>query len=226
MQVAYLILIGLSLFSFASFLFLSYQSKKSEEETFNFRQYFIYEAFSGKKDKFIRVLQAIFLLCNVSVSLLLYFLPHDETITSKYYFLMVSAFEIIVCLFFFSLSVLSFNKEKLRVACFMFYGGSIAIRNGTCGIILLSISRATLANNSTLAMTFAVVSFIFAGLALLPLLNPKLSNYAKLEQVSEKDGTLSYQRPKYFVMAFSEWLLTFLSEISFATILIFFYLVA
>ncbi len=220
-----LLLLSIASLMVSFFLCLfAYQTKKIEEVPFNFRQYFLYEAFSAKNEKILRAIQTILVLCNVASCIILFFVPHDETVTSKYYFLMIAAFEILVELFFTLLTVLSFKKEKLRVASFMFYGASIATRNGTSGLILLSISRKAIDNNSTIALIFAIFSFIFAGLAFIPLMNPKLSNYAKMDQVIEKDGSSHYERPKYFVMAFSEWLLFFLSEISLVDTLIFFYI--
>lgn len=218
-------MIAISLILFAELPFLIYSSKKKEGEVFNIRQYFIYEAFSSKKEKMLRVFQAFLILLNVAISICLYFLPSDLTITSNSYFLLIATSEVIIMALFLMLSLLSFRKEKLRVASFMFYGAFIAIRNGTAGFILLSISRKTVENNSLLSLIFAVLCFIFAVMAFIPLLNPKLVNYAKLDQVSEKDGTLSYQRPKYFVMAFSEWLLFFFDESSFAITILFFCLV-
>ncbi len=224
MQIGFIIVLCLSAIFFLTFLFLLKNNKQEGEESFNFRQYFIYEAFPKKKEMPQRIGQFLAISSNIILGILAFCLPHDETVTSPYYFLMVAIIEVIVELFFTFLSYTSFKKEKLRVATFMFYGAFIAIRNGTSGIILLSISRKILANNSALALTFAIISFVFAALSIAPLCNPKLANYAKLEEVIEKDGTSHYERPKYFVMAFSEWLLFFLSEFSLmATSLFFFF---
>ncbi len=227
MKICLYFLLVASFISFVSLLFCVHKMNKDEKKAFNFRQYFIYEAFSfeGKKRLILRFLQGLFLLINAGIAICSYFLPTDQSITTGSYFLMIALFEVIVCLFSFLLSFLSFKEEKIRVASFMFYGAFIAIRNGTAGFILLSISRKTLETASILSLVFAIFSFIFAGLALLPLLNPKLTNYAKLDQVIEKDGTVSYQRPKYFVMAFSEWLLTFLDEATLLLAIIFFVIV-
>ena len=90
------------------------------------------------------------------------------------------------------------------------------------GFILLSISRKAL-ENKALPLTFAVLSFLFALLSFLPLLNPKLNNYSKMENVTEKDGSSHLERPKYFVMAYSEWILTFFLEATFLIEYLFFY---
>lgn len=48
--------------------------------------------------------------------------------------------------------------------------------------------------------------------------NPKLKDWTKLEKITNKDGSISYDRPKIFPLAFSEWLIIFsifLSEVVF-----------
>lgn len=40
-------------------------------------------------------------------------------------------------------------------------------------------------------------------------MNPKLTSWGKLEEVRNTDGTKGYVRPKWFVLAFSEWMNTF-----------------
>lgn len=222
MQVVFFLALALSLLTFFAFLFLIFQSKKEENIPFNFRQYFLYEAFEGKRNNLLRTLQSAFLLLNVFVSTLFYFLPIDETLTSKNYFLLFAAFFLLADILYFFLSFVNFRNEKLRVSLFMFFGAFLAMGNGMGGFILLSISRKTL-ENKALPLTFAVLSFLFALFSFLPLLNPKLNNYSKMENVTEKDGSSHLERPKYFVMAFSEWILSFLLEGSFLLEYLFFY---
>lgn len=71
----------------------------------------------------------------------------------------------------------------------------------------------------------AVIPFaIFIGLlgagAMLVLANPKLANWAKLESSVDESGAIVEKRPKYFVLAFSEWLVLFLAIVSSALSLI------
>lgn len=49
--------------------------------------------------------------------------------------------------------------------------------------------------------------------------NPKLKEWTKLEQMKLPDGTIGYDRPKIFPLAFSEWLIIF--SIFFSEILFF-----
>lgn len=222
MQIVFFLSLSLSLLSFFAFFFFLFQNKKEENLPFSFRQYFLYEGFGGRKNNLLRILQSSFLLLNVLSSILFYFLPIDQSLTSKYYFLLLAIFFLVADVLYFFLSFVDFRREKMRIALFMFFGALITISNGMGGFILLSISRKTL-ENKALPLTFAVLSFLFALLSFLPLLNPKLNNYSKMENVTEKDGSSHLERPKYFVMAYSEWILTFFLEATFLIEYLFFY---
>lgn len=222
MQIVFFLSLSLSFLSFFAFFFFLFQNKKEENLPFSFRQYFLYEGFGGRKNNLLRILQSSFLLLNVLSSILFYFLPIDQSLTSKYYFLLLAIFFLVADVLYFFLTFVDFRKEKLRIALFMFFGAFITIANGMGGFILLSISRKAL-ENKALPLTFAVLSFLFALLSFLPLLNPKLNNYSKMENVTEKDGSSHLERPKYFVMAYSEWILTFFLEATFLIEYLFFY---
>lgn len=222
MQIVFFLSLSLSLLSFLAFFFFLFQNKKEENLPFSFRQYFLYEGFGGRKNNLLRILQSSFLLLNVLSSILFYFLPIDQSLTSKYYFLLLAIFFLVADVLYFFLSFVDFRREKLRIALFMFFGAFITISNGMGGFILLSISRKAL-ENKALPLIFAVLSFLFALLSFLPLLNPKLNNYSKMENVTEKDGSSHLERPKYFVMAYSEWILTFFLEATFLIEYLFFY---
>lgn len=66
-------------------------------------------------------------------------------------------------------------------------------------------------------LIFSVVICLFImGL----IINPRINKWAKLEEVIEKDGAKTYKRPKWFVLAFTEWCLIFLSILIQAVVLI------
>ena len=222
MQIAFFLALSLSFLCFLGFLFFLLQNKKEESLPFSFRQYFLYEGFGGRKNNLLRAFQSSVLLLNVLTSILFYFLPIDQSLTSKYYFLLLAIFFLLADILYFFLSFIDFRREKMRLALFMFFGAFIAIANGMGGFILLSISRKTL-ENKALPLTFSVLSFLFALLSFLPLLNPKLNNYSKMENVTEKDGSSHLERPKCFQMAFTEWILSFILETSFLLEYLFFY---
>lgn len=76
---------------------------------------------------------------------------------------------------------------------------------------------------SALSIVCLVLAALLAIFDILIVFNPKLSNWAKLEQIQNQDGTVSYDRPKIFPLALSEWLMIlslFLSELVFFVSLI------
>ncbi|MDY6430145.1 MAG: hypothetical protein SPL02_03085 [Bacilli bacterium] len=63
---------------------------------------------------------------------------------------------------------------------------------------------------TNLSYIFAIVSYIFAGVYVLLLLNPKFSSWSKLDKVAQ-NGAVSYMRPRVYVVAYTEWLIIFLN---------------
>ncbi len=56
----------------------------------------------------------------------------------------------------------------------------------------------------------AIISGILCLTAIIICLNPKLKYWANLQAEPNEDGSKSFKRPKYFVLAFSEWLMIFI----------------
>ncbi len=59
------------------------------------------------------------------------------------------------------------------------------------------------------ALWFAIGIGVVSMFAMLIMVNPKLSNWAKLESTVDESGAVVERRPKYFILAFSEWLVLF-----------------
>lgn len=54
---------------------------------------------------------------------------------------------------------------------------------------------------------YPVISYVLGALALLLVLNPKLSHWSYMDKIEQQDGTVIVLRPKLFVLAFTEWAL-------------------
>lgn len=65
-----------------------------------------------------------------------------------------------------------------------------------------------------LALGFSCGVGTLAGIAFLVLINPRLAHWGELKATVDQDGNVNTFRPKPFVLAFSEWLLIFLSFVS------------
>lgn len=89
------------------------------------------------------------------------------------------------------------------------------------GMTYNSWSKIDSANSLHLAM--GVIAGIMMILTILIMVNPKLKDWAQLEQKNDDGAEASYRRPKFFPLAFSEWailLINFVGEIAFFVSLI------
>lgn len=69
-------------------------------------------------------------------------------------------------------------------------------------------------NNDIYHLVLFIITVIIALVPFAIIMNPKLSLDLKLETKVNKDGKEEQVRPKYFVLAFSEWILAFILSIS------------
>ena len=78
------------------------------------------------------------------------------------------------------------------------------------GLALSSILFANLTGvNQGLALTFCILTGALGLASLGFMVNPKLSQWAKLDSKVEEDGSIVTSRPKPFVLAFTQWCLIF-----------------
>lgn len=222
MQIGVYISLAVSAILFLTLLFASYSFKRNVGDEFNIRQYFPYEAFEGEKSKtsFLRVIEILIILTNIFGNIALFFMDHDETLLSKYYFLILIGISTLLGVVILFISIIPLKEEKLHVFLFFALSALLAIENGAAGWIFIGAMKNSI-DGGVLDMSFAIVAFLLAFLSFCPLINPKLKDYATLIPTTNEDGTVSMKRPKYFVMAFSEWLLLILNEISFILISLF-----
>lgn len=60
----------------------------------------------------------------------------------------------------------------------------------------------------------AIITSILTVFVFILIMNPKLSHWADLSPEKNKDGTMSFKRPKYFVLAYSEWALVLVAYLT------------
>ncbi len=56
------------------------------------------------------------------------------------------------------------------------------------------------------SLVMTIVAAVFTILYFAVIMNPKLSGWAKMDKNENSDGTVYYSRPKYFPLAYTEWL--------------------
>ena len=63
------------------------------------------------------------------------------------------------------------------------------------------------------SLVMMIVNAVYCVFIFILMMNPKLSHWADLKEETNNDGTKKYVRPKYFILAFIEWLLIFTSPV-------------
>ena len=93
------------------------------------------------------------------------------------------------------------NNIRFHVFAFVFFGLMSALYD--FGNI---IAFTRIPGNSALPYILVVLLGLLGLGKIVLLLNPKLMHWAKLDSKMEEDGTMTYSRPKPFVLALTEWI--------------------
>lgn len=200
-----LLLFIISLLTFVGFIFFSYSNyEKRFKNKYNIKNMFPYELnFESKfQDNLLgNLFLVLFIVSSVVLSILL---PTMHRGSAGIIFLMVTSILAYAFLAFVCFVPLKFLKFHLLVSvifiCFSFAAfGAIAFAGVEFYNLFLQPKF----------MVIAVFGFIFLFLIFMLLMNPKLSTWAKVDVIENPDGTTTPIRPKYFVLAFTEWLTIF-----------------
>lgn len=70
------------------------------------------------------------------------------------------------------------------------------------------------------ALISLIVSIVVTLIYVILILNPKLSRWADMDNETKSDGTVVKVRPRWFVLAYSEWAMMFLYLISLVSLLV------
>ena len=104
---------------------------------------------------------------------------------------------------------IKYLRAHMALDVFLFtFGFLIPCAGGVAGLLAYN-SDAKLPH-----LVMAILLLIDAFIQFIVIMNPKLTRMNKMSQVTSDDGTITYIRPKYYVLAFSEWLLIFIYFIS------------
>lgn len=109
-----------------------------------------------------------------------------------------------------AMGLISAYSPKAHLLCFVVYSGLSVLE---AAVAAISFANLTSIDNS-LALGFCVAMVVLGGLSFLLLINPRLSHWGELRSEMDENGDITTFRPKPFVLAFSEWLLIFISEAS------------
>jgi hypothetical protein len=209
-------------------LLLGPKGYEREKEPYSFLRYFPYELYGDSRGAFrvfARIGEAFALLADGALPLFL-LLAYHNTLAGEVpsYLTGLMIFTTLFILSYFLMSLIPASAEKAQLSLF-FSSAALSTLSFTMeGLLLIILIRSV----SGKELLYIVVGILFAlALATIVLpLNPKMKHWAELEKVSESDGTLSFRRPRFFILAFSEWLLTLFRAVGFVLALVGFLLVA
>ena len=178
--------------------------KKRNGESYSYLSHFPFELFDGKEDgrnNLLRVFGGGFLLFDLLSALLLldafFFYPHGV-----FYLALLASFlhlSRVVLLFFLLILPARYNKAHVMVVALYFVLASLS--SAIEGIFLIRYSSGY---GPSFAMAFALIGISIAFLFLMA--NPRFSQWARLAAEKDQSGEVIVKRPRFFLLAYSEWL--------------------
>ena len=196
-------LLGLAILMFIGFVILSFNNyKKRFNVKYNPLNMFPYELNFEASFK-ENLLGNIFLFATSLIGIVFHVLIIKSASSGFIIILAISGILASVLISIVPLLPLSYLKTHLIVDVALFISVLLSIvSSALCALRYYQVWLNSEGNPSLFLMIFY---FVFAGIYLLFLFNPKIALWAKLEQVVNSDGTSYYKRPKFFPLAYTEW---------------------
>lgn len=224
----FLLFLLLSIFLPLIFFVYALYAKKRRKEEFSFRSYFSYELFSyEKKDASYYILRMIGALAYFSPTISgiygLVLIASRGDATTSFFLGFISVFAFIFGLFQYLLTYCDFSNERNHLTFFFLSGASLIIFSGMAAFYFFAIYRNIYLPSSLIAV-IALSLIVIASIIIL--LNPKLKDWSKMEKTTKEDGSVTYSRPKRFVLPYSEWALMAMAHVANILIIIGLYLIS
>ena len=198
-------LLGASVIFFAGyFLFSVMNYKKRFKNQYDARNCFPYEL--NYESKFAdNLFGNLSLLMSMAFSLALFALGLSYFKTNGYLLVVMisgAIYSVLVALMNFI--PLKFIKAHIVVSILLFL--TAFITPGSAGLTAFNVYQE---NHAVYPIVIMVISFIVALFVFGLIMNPKLSLNIKMNVATDDKGNEYYVRPKYIMMAFTEWMLIF-----------------
>ncbi len=198
------ILLPVSLIAFGMTMFYgSVMFHRIQNHSFDIRSEFPFEFMDGRESG-LRLGRAFLLIwAIVDVALSAYLLVSLQAHQFLLWMSIIFTVSILlrdVC--FFLLFCIPAFQFKPHFFAFVSSSGLTAFSSAVAVIICFNARE----HVGALAIVFAVLFALVGLFAMLIMVNPKLANWAKLDSSIDESGAVVEKRPKYFVLAFSEWL--------------------
>ncbi len=198
-------MIGGLAFSFLAFVFFGpLFFRKRIGRKYSYFSDFPFELFDGAESNgklLTRIFGGAFLLFDLVAAMFLVdafvFYPHGVFFLA----LLAAFFHLarVILLFFLMILPARYNKPHILVVALYFV--SAALSYILEGIFLIRYS-----NGDGGPMAMALLLIAFGAIDLFLMANPRFGEWAKMASEQMADGEVVVKRPKYFLLAYSEWL--------------------
>ena len=193
--------LALGFASMAAFGAIAYRKKSGRG--YSFLTLFPFELSDGK-DALSRVSRVLVFVCACATALSSTILLWDPSFQP---FLglssLLAGLGLLKAASFVFLFLLPAYRLKPHMLANTLYFAFVTLSCAVEGIFFLSLRGV----HEAASLAFMGCEFALALSAVLISLNPKMGSWAKMKTVENEDGTMGLERPKPFVLAFSEWLL-------------------
>ena len=199
-------LFGASIFFFLIFFIFGNRSyNRRFNATYNVRNFFPYEIGYGVKflDN-IGVNAALILSMFSSLALFIFYGYGFDTFESPKIVTILAGIILTISIFF----IFFADLKYIRFHVFMFVVTAIASFLLPCGIGILGYVNYQRTGH-VYPIILAAFAFIYAIFIFASLMNPRLNLQLNMKKAVDKNGKEILVRPKFFVMAFTEWLYIF-----------------
>lgn len=126
------------------------------------------------------------------------------------YLIMVGILFVISAVSLLTLHIIQAKYVRLHTIVATIFFAVSALTSGAISIVLINLYI----SNNYVDIKFLMIGLMEAMLGfatLLIMLNPRLRNWAQMNSTTDEDGTVVIERPRFFVLAFSEWLVIFIN---------------
>ena len=185
---------------------------RAHKKWINFLCDFPYEAYEKRKDPLGLTFLVAFFLSELLPNVTMFVAFHDASPSLIGLMILSSVLTIVLGYLILRIHTLTASLEKAHLGRFYALGLGLILLSSVNGIVLINLSKGTDVENLILGLSIGL--FVVALSTFFILINPRLKDWARLVKVVDEDGLSSLKRPVPFILALSEWVVIFLSVIS------------
>lgn len=190
--------------------------RKTENKAYSFLNCFPYEFYaSDPKVKKGAYLAFLIIYAAASLAPLGEILPHTHSYGNLLVFaVLIAILSVIAALTFLALSVLPARFTRPHIIVSTIYLAVVTILAGAVAVYGFVIAIDFGPALEPVHLALAVLSTILMTAMMVAMFNPKLKNWARLETVSDAKGEITFRRPRFFPLAYTEWIAALIHYLS------------